>query len=197
VFVAEGETAMRLKLYRVVLLGLMCAAMAVLGCKPPPSKVQFNNRIAEANTSLGSAGLGYRRALFPPDGKGRDFDPDKVKTSDLRSALGAMDSALSDVKKKYEDADLPRRSSVAAEYRSAYTDYLDVQKKILDKAKEILDVLDDADKEQKLSKTEKKDKVTQLLNEIRDLENTAFGELEKAQKRYADAHFFKMVQKID
>src|SRR5262249_44457822 len=112
-------------------------------------------------------------------------------------ALSGMESALSDVKRKYEDADLPRRSSVAPEYRSAYVEYLDVQKKIVDKAKEIVDVLDDANKEKKLSKTEKKDKVDQLLNEIRDLENTAFGELEKAQKKYADAHFFKMVQKVD
>jgi hypothetical protein len=194
-FVPEGETAMRLKLHRIVLLGLMCAAMAVLGCKPPPSKVQFNNRIAEANVGLESAGRAYRRALFPPDGKGKDFDPDKVKTSEVQSALSGMESALNDVKKKYEDADLPRRSSAAPEYRSAYIEYLDVQKKIVDKAKEILNVLDDADK--KLTKTEKKDKVDQLLNEIRDLENTAFGELEKAQKKYADAHFFKMVQKID
>ena len=95
-FVPEGETAMRLKLYRLVSLGLLCAATAVLGCKPPPSKVQFNNRIAEANTTLESAGRAYRRALFPPDGKGKDFDSDKVNTSEVQSALSGMESALSD-----------------------------------------------------------------------------------------------------
>ena len=192
-FAPEEETAMTTRWYRVVSAVLLGAAVTALGCKPPPSKRSFNNRMAEANTDLEKAARACRKALFPKDGK--DFDPDQVDLSTLQGAVDGMSSALSKVKSKYEEADLPRRSGAAPALLSAYTDYLAAESKILEKTQEISAVLEDKDK--KWSKAEKKDKVDQLLSEIRTLDAEAFKKVEDAQKSYSEAHFFKLVRNLD
>jgi hypothetical protein len=162
-----------------------------LGCKPPPSKMQFNNRMAEANKAMGKEAASFRKALFPSGGK--DFDPDKVDRSSLHSAYDRMKKELTTAQSRFEDPDLPRRSSAAEGMKSAYVAYLKEQQNILDKAKEIVDAVEDS----RLDRGEKLAKVLGLLDKIQKAEDEVFKELEGAQQKYSEAHNFRVVMKLD
>jgi hypothetical protein len=184
---------MRFRVHRLAPVLVLGIALAALGCKPPPSKARFNNGIAEANIKLGQKGAAYRKALFPQTGK--DFDPDKVDRSALQAAWKEMDSALRDVKEKYEDPDfvLPRRSPAAEALKSAYDEYLGVQSKVLELTKEIGEILDDP----QLGRADKKRKVDDLLDDIRKAENDGYKKLTEAQRTLAETHHFRPVTKLD
>jgi hypothetical protein len=183
---------MKIRSYRVVSLGVLGVALAVLGCKPPPSKRQFINRMAESNQKLALPATKFRKALFPPDVAG-EFDPGKVDRQALKAAWDEMDGELRKVRTRYEDEDLPRNSSRASDLKSAYDDYLTAQAKILDRAKDIISVLEDT----KVQAGAKKDQVKGLLSEIAKIDSDAFGAVTKAQQGYAEAHNFKLVNKLD
>jgi hypothetical protein len=184
---------MKIRCHRVVSLGVLGVALAVLGCKPPPSKRQFINHIAESNQRLALPALRFRKALFPPDLAGGEFDPGKVDRQTLKAAWDEMDGELRKVRTRYEDEDLPRNSSRASDLKSAYDDYLTAQAKILDKAKDIISVLEDP----KVQAGAKKDQVGKLLSEIAKIDGDALGAVTKAQQGYAEAHNFKLVNKLD
>ena len=184
---------MRLRWHRLASLGVLCAAVLAAGCKPPPSKVRFNNGISEANNKLGQKAAVYRKALFPQGGK--DVEPDKVDRDALRTAWSDMDKTLRDIKDKYLDSDfqLPRRSAPAAALKTAYDDYLDGQTKILDMAQEINNTLADSN----LGIAEKKRTVEGLLEKIKDTENETIKKVLDAQKSLCETHNFKLVSKLD
>ena len=177
---------------RVVLLGVLIVSV-VSGCKPPPSKVQFNNSIAEANKAMAKAATTFRSALYPVQGK--DFDPDSkdLDMAKLRGAQQNMSKALQAAQAEFADARLPRKSQSAQGLKETYDNYLTVQKEIMDKADRIVAVLSDP----KMSKAEKKNQVEKLLAEIKDAEEPAFTKLTTAQKNYMDEHNFKAVANFD
>ncbi len=178
---------MSISLHRVVSVVLLSAALTALGCKPPPSRVNFNNDMALANQSMGKAAVDFRKALYP---QGKDFDPDNAK---VQSARQAMAKALKAAQDDYEDAPLPRKSTAAGPLLEAYKKYLDVQKDIMVKIDKAVAVLAD----QKLSKGEKQSQVESLLSEIKAADDKAYTKVTDAQKAYTDAHFFRLVDKLE
>jgi hypothetical protein len=77
--------------------------------------------------------------------------------------------------------------------KSAYVAYLKEQQNILDKAKEIVDAVEDS----RLDRGEKLAKVLGLLDKIQKAEDEVFKELEGAQQKYSEAHNFRVVMKLD
>ena len=186
---------MKATLHQAVSLALLSVAALSSGCKPPPSMIQFNNRIAEANAKLYAVAGLYRKALITTGGATNEFELATVKVEDLKAAYSKMDETLKEVQSLAEDMDLPRRSTTATGMKEAFDKYLVEQKKVLDKANEITDVVAAGKRNGDNAGT--KAKVIQLLGTIKELETAAYADLEKAQKGLADAHFLKLVSKLD
>ncbi len=184
---------MTTRVLRTASMGMLIIALLALGCKPPPSKKAFNNKMAQANEDLAKAAKSYRQALFGAAG-GVILEPEKVVPSALKVAWDKMDTALNNARRMVEDLDLPRNSPTAEGLKTAYQDYLDEQKKILAKCKEIHDLLAKPD----LSIQEKKDQATVLLDECRTIDDDAMKKMTVAQKKYTEApQYFKLVDKLD
>ena len=175
-------------------LWMLTTGIVVLGSwQPPPTKVLFNNRMASANVELKKKAEPFRKAIFPELSPNKAFDPDKVDLPALRTALDGMNQTLSDIRSRNTDATLPNRSSSAPGLRTAYGEYLDEQQKIVDKAGKIKDTLEDG----KLSKVEKYSRVTEMLDDIRKIEEAALEKMTAAQKIYAEQHHFKPVANLN
>jgi hypothetical protein len=176
---------------RIVSLGLLTAAVVALGCSPPASKAQFNNRMAEANKDLAKAASDFRAALLPARGQ-NDFDPATVKAGELQGALDKITNLIKKLQATYADVDLPRGSSAAEALKSAYLTYLGEVLKIRDKAAEIVALANGS-----LGNAEKTAKIAVLINDIRQMDDAAIRDLQQAQNKYCEAHNYKLVDKFD
>jgi cytochrome c556 len=166
---------------------LVTAVLAALlaGCHgPPPTRVEFNNNLADRNAKLYKAGRAFRKTLDPllKDGRSADVAAVKKARDDARAAL-------EDVSSEFKDSRTPRKGGNAQAIWDAYNDFLATEDDIVNKYfAEIIQVLED-DKEYP-SNSDKKAKILAILKKIDKEEADKMGVVYKEQKSYADAFNF-------
>jgi hypothetical protein len=160
----------------------LLAPAALSGCKgPPPTKIKFNDMMSEDNEKLSKAGTAVRKSLKPLLTGGADFNPSAV-----RGAVNDAEKLVKELQDKYEDQQLPRKSSAAADLLEKYKAFLEAEEKIVkNRLKEIVRVLNDPNEPNKAGK------IDALLRAAGDDEAKAYKELNKAQSEYAKAHNFR------
>jgi hypothetical protein len=154
------------------------------GCSAPPSLVELNDKIAEANRKLLMKAQELRKAVEPlRSGPG----PDVAKVKPVIDAVGKL---LEETKASFNNQPLPSRSSDSApELVSAYQSFLQVEEKIYqDHFQAILPILESGDSPQvKWAKIETNFKAGA------ELEKPALLKLRDAQAKFAKEHFFMIV----
>jgi hypothetical protein len=160
-------------------IGLLVLLLFVVGCRVPPTKIQFNDRIARDNKQLKSAGVAFSKALGEALKSGNP--------GSLRSSLSQVETTLSKVKEFHNDGILPVGSSSAQAYQDAYVAFLGSQDRIVAKMREIVTAVEKGNRGQ----------VSALQAEIGSIEMPAFEKLKNAQKAYCDEHNYKTVEKYN
>jgi hypothetical protein len=161
---------------------LMVAVLFLPGCRPPPTKVGFNNTLAEYNEKLFAVGRKFRTVIrplaYPEENKkaAEAIDPAAVR----KVQKEAVD-AVNEVRDDFDSLGYPRRNELGKKLREAYENFLKVQEKIAnDYFKEIADIVE-SDK----SNDEKGEEIRAIIKKIDDEESEVAGKLADAQKDYA------------
>lgn len=163
---------------RTLRLGSMVAlALLVAGCKVPPTKQGFNDKMARDNKKLAQLGKDFSRSLFEATKGGG--------AGTLRSRLTAIEDALRQIKDHYADAALPPGSNSAQGYLDAYKGFLDSQDKIVAKMRDIVAAAEGGNV----------GRATALQGELGNLEQNALNKLRDAQRAFSDEHHFRTVEK--
>jgi len=156
-----------------------------VGCSPPPSRVGLNDKIAAANRELSALGSALRKTL---EGLNTDKPPDGTT---IQAQIDGIGKKLKEIEVSFENQQVPaRRSKSAPDLVSAYADFLKVQDTIYEK--HLAQVATIA---KRPGGKEKWFEVQAELNAAKALEAPVLDALKKAQKEYADEHFFQLVPK--
>jgi hypothetical protein len=154
------------------LLGLLVLALTVAGCKAPPGRIKFNDRMARDTKALSVSGREFRKAV-------------EGGAANAKSKVGAIDTQLKAMKEYHADAVLPVSSNSAQAYQDAFKDFLEAEGKVVGKMRDIVQCLE----------TGQGGRVSGIYGEITALEAPAMQKLRNAQKAFCDEHNFRTVEK--
>lgn len=157
------------------------------GCfKPPPSRIGFNEKIAKAIKKLANQGRALRKSLEPLQ-KG-----DMVPAVSVQGAVNTLGKVLEAVETEFAELEVPGKPSASApEYLSAFQAFLKAERTIYDtNLKNIVTILQ--------GNAPAVGKWAQVEQEFRAMTATEQGPLtalKAAQKKYADEHNYRLVDK--
>jgi hypothetical protein len=189
------ERALRASTRRWLTLVLAVALVGLTaGCRlgPPPTKKEFNDHIVLSNRKLAKAGTDFNKALH-------NWFQKKGKVEAVRTAYNEAEKVVQEINAYYEDAPLPRKKQAAETLLEEYKKYLKVQNDILGEMKTIADAADNIQNYQttKVDPAEEMKKLQAAMRSIKAQEKTALASLEKAQKSFAEALNFTLVEKYE
>jgi hypothetical protein len=170
-----------LLLVLVVLLGATSS-----GCQRPKKK-RFNNDIARANVELRNKAKSFYKAIKPlSEGK-------QVTVADVRGPLKSVENTVKQFKKDYARMRAPANSPNGETLLTSYREFLDKQQEIIDTCfKPIVDAI--GDDQTYPTPQAKWDAIASLMKKADSLEKAPYRALAKAQKDYAEAHNFNLVE---
>lgn len=172
------------RLGRALLLGLLLLIVSLdVGCgAPPPSRLALNDRMAQANTRLAELGRKFAGTL-------ESFKEKPGDASTIRRDYDAIQKAVAEAKKQFENFPLPARTSKNAPVLlAAYKEFLKTEETICNtNLKRAADLAPGG-----------ADTWPQVEAEFKaayEAETSALDKVKKAQKDYADEHYYRLVQK--
>jgi len=160
------------------MIGLLALAFLVVGCKAPPGKIVFNDRMARNNKQLAKLGFDFRMAVAQVQAKSGEVPA-------VRAKLAEIEPVVSRIKEVYTDALSPINSTPGEAMLTAYQEFVDSQDKIVGKMRQITTALE----------ANRAANVAPLIADIGKLEGKSFEKIEKAQRAYAEEHFYRLVEK--
>jgi hypothetical protein len=172
-------------LTRVVVLAL-AGVVVLAGCNPPPKKTGFNNSMARANLKLKEKARAFYKVVYDL-GTGKP-----VAASQARSALNDIETALADLKKDYASMKPPAGSSTGATLLEKYRVFLNVEQNIIDAC--FKPAVAAVENPGLASPAEKWNVIQPLLKQADEMERPAWGDVAKAQRDYAEAYHYTLVQ---
>jgi len=180
-----------MKRYRVPWgVALLTLLVLGLGCGIPPNRISFPERMAEANKKLQQLALKFRSELLPLGaGPGPNLEPDRVER--VKKLYKEIQEAVAQLKRDYNPGTLPSRSSEHAPLLlEAYRKLVAVQDTIVtEHLQKVVEILEDA----KLDRAEKWRQISEQLDAARELETPVLKDVKKAQKEYAEEHYYSLV----
>jgi len=158
-------------------LALVILVVGLTGCGQPPKKKQFNNMIARANADLKSKAQAFYKVI-QPIGEGK-----QVTAAQARGELSAMETALNDIKAKFDKMKPPVNSPKGEVLLDKYRAFLKTQENIIDSCfKPIVSAIERGQPDWNY--------IAARLKAADGLESDAYNALATAQKEYAKAHNF-------
>jgi len=165
---------------------LMVLAWAVLGSgclKPPPTRINFNEKIAKSVRKLAAQGGAFRKALEPLS-QGNPANPS--------SAADGIGKTIAEVETEAEELSVPGKASASApDYLAAFQAFVKAERKLYDThVKTIVGIANGpGDPKAKWAK------VDQELQALGAAEQPALNALKTAQQRYTQEHNYRVVPK--
>jgi hypothetical protein len=150
------------------LLGALLLAFVVVGCKAPPGKIKFNDRMAWDARDLQRMGREFRKAA-------------DESASAAQSKLTAIEKALKEMKEYHADAMVPINSNSAQALQDAFREFLEAESKVTAKMRDVVGQL--------------QNKQPVNWSDVSGAESAALQKLKNAQKAFFDEHYFRGVEK--
>jgi hypothetical protein len=173
--------------------GLLIVAVLFLpGCRPPPTKVGFNNTLAGYNEKLFAVGRKFRAVIrplaYPEENKkaAEAIDPAAVRKIQQEAV-----STVEEVRDDFDSLGSPRKNDLGDKLREAYENFLKVQETIAKThMKDIADIVENKDK----SDADKGQEIRDIMDKIEKEESDVAEKLAKSQKDYAVSQSMRVDQ---
>jgi hypothetical protein len=199
--VLAGSGAVNKRCFLTVVLGV-CLTLSV-GCHRPPDKPsRFNNLMGQTQADMRYTADTFRQTVNQI--KGGSW----LSGGQVRGPYNTMEKEFQKAKKMWEDMWPPKDSETGEALLDAYRNYMDQEEKILQKAHQIVTIVEENDSSArkvdakgnaipKLDPAQQWELINPLLNEMDDMESTALGPVLSKQKDFCKAHNLNLVNPSD
>lgn len=173
-------------IHRVALVVLMLWFALELGCSPPPTRIQFNDKMAYATKRLTTRGDKFRSLVTP-------MEKGTAPKSSVRAELSNIRQIVEDCKRDAEAMKLPGRGSEnAPAMKEAYDKFLAAQQAVVDNQfRKIAELADNGPG----TPQQRWPEIKALLEDADKECGAASTNLKAVQKKYAEEHFLRLVAK--
>lgn len=154
-------------------LGLVALIVTIVGCKAPPGKIKFNDRMVFDARDLMKYAFEFRKAV------------DEGSAANASSKMATIDKTLKEMKEYHNEALLPINSNSAEAYKKAYLDFLTAEEKCAEQMRFIVTCL------------EKKQTgpIAGAIAKVSEIEGPPLQALRTAQSAFFKEHNFNGVEK--